>query len=353
MVMTYANVQDRVEQWLQDTGSATYDTTELGMWIEEGLKEFSSIKPHVFEVTFKIESRYGTETAGTANTLTDGNKGQFVSTDPTNEKVVHNITDNTWAVVEGYSDANTLTISKDIMDSGEQYEIYNKRCRNKKQIYIGDMPPYLEVLSVEYPLGTRREFKVLGDKIEIDVVAVNDSNSTLSPPLDVDVLVRFAVPHVLSQLTDWAGELTADESENDTTIAIDGMGTTETIEVGEEFHLENHRTRYKVTAQVTMATGAGNVSFYPPLEAAASDNDDITFVKSTLKPQYENILIEMICGIALQSESMNQINAVPVGGTNLYERLTEKGERMLGRARAKLMTEVDVDETATYIYSKS
>ena len=38
---SYAEIRDLCEQMLQDTGNATYDTTELDLWIEEGLKELT------------------------------------------------------------------------------------------------------------------------------------------------------------------------------------------------------------------------------------------------------------------------------------------------------------------------
>ena len=287
MSRTFAQITSLIQQMLQDVTNAVFDPAELGYWIEEGLKELSPYVPHIISVVFQIESRTGSDTAGTSSSLTDTTKTQFLSTDATAEKVVYNKIDKTWAVVETQSSTSVLTLNADIMGNGEGYAIFNKRCWNNKQIYIGDMAPYLWVESVEYPIGVRRNFEVMDEVLEVDVNVVEDSDSTRTNLANVDVLVRFAVTHVVSQLTDWVGELTADESKGDTTIAIDGFGSTETIKIGEEFHLENHRTLYKVTTELTLSSGAGNLSFYPPLEAAASDNDDITFRKSTLKAQHE------------------------------------------------------------------
>ncbi len=304
MALSYANILDRIEQTLQDTGNNIYDTTELGMWIEDELKRISRFVPLFVDVIFQIESRSGTDVTGTASKLTDTSKAQFLAADATNEKVVHNTTDDKWAVVTARDSASVLSLSRDIMGSGDSYEIYNKRCRNKRQIYIGDMPSeYLNrVVSVEYPLGTERNFTVLGEVIELDIEdgAIQDSNSTLANLGRVDVLVRFAVPQILSQLTDLAGEvdLVAGYAEGLSTIHIDGMGAAEVIEIGEQFTLENQRSTYIITVSTTLASNEGDITFYPPLEAALVDNEDITFRKSTLTPNLEDILTQRVAARA-------------------------------------------------------
>ncbi len=98
MSLSYANVVTRVLQLIQDTASATYDTTEVGYWMEDELKRVSHYVPLFVDVIFQIESRYGTDVTGTASKLTDSVKAQFLAADATKEKVVHNITDDKWAV---------------------------------------------------------------------------------------------------------------------------------------------------------------------------------------------------------------------------------------------------------------
>jgi len=332
MALSYANLTSRVLQFLQDTGAAIYDSTEVGYWIEDEIKRISRFSPVLLDVIFQVESRTGSDTAGTASTLTDTTKSQFLSTDPTNEKVVHNTTDDTWAVVTAYTSTSVLSISKNIMASGESYEIYNKRCTNKRQIYIGDMPSYLWVDSVEYPIGTERNFTQISQNIiELDVEdsTIKDSNSTLTTLNPVDVLVRFAMSQILSQLTDWSGLLSADAAAGDTSVAIDGMAGSEVIKVGEMFNLSPvgaiytaHRASYIVTTALTLdGTGAGTIaSFYPPLEAAALDNCVIAFIKSTLQPSEEDLLERMVVSRAVQSDSIRHINTVPVGGMNTMAR---------------------------------
>lgn len=337
MARTYAQIEAFILQMLQDTAGGIYTTTETDYWIEDGLKEFSQYDPHIVDVIFKIESRTGTDTAGTALKLTDTTKSQFIATtDATNEKVVHNTTDNTWAVVE-VSATTILTLNATIMASGENYNIYNKRCRNSKQIFIGDMPVYLWVDSVEYPIGTRRNFKVYDDVLEIDVDTVADSDLTADPLPDIDVLVRFAVPHVLSQLTDWVGAVNASEEAGDTEIAIDGMGSTEIIELGEEFYLADHRTLYFVREEVeTSGNAVATLKIFPALEAGTADTEIIAFRASSLKPQHEELFCHLVVARAVLSDNIRHINAIPKGGTDVWRRYQEWGERKLAEVLHKL-----------------
>jgi len=320
MPIDYATMQTRVLTYLVAT-TANYSAATLGYWFENELKRLSYADPHIVDITFQIESRSGVASTTLANNLVDSVKGQFIATDDDNEKVVHNIMDDTWTVVKTYTDANTLALTNDIFTVTEEYEIYNKRCKNKRQIYIGDMPPYLWVDSVEYPIGTERNFTVKDNVLELDVEddVIQDSDSTLSTLSEVDVLVRFAFPHVLSQLTDWVGELAASASVAATTLSIDGVQAAGTIEVGEQFTLENMRNTYVITTDSTIAASTAAISFYPPLESAPADNDDITFLKTSLQPQHEDLFMRMVVSRAVSSTSLANINAANVGGVNTWQ----------------------------------
>jgi len=307
MALSYANILDRVEQLLQDPTNAIFSTTELGYWMEDGLKDFSRFLPVIVEAIYHIETRTGTDTAGTATALTDTSKSQFVATDETTQKVIHNTKDSTWAVVKNYTSSSVLVLSRDIMGSGDSYEMYNKQCANQKQIYLGDYPAHLWIDSVEYPIGSPRNFTQPSwnvVELEIDDSVLQDSDSTIDPPNDTRVLIRFAMPQVVSQLTAWEGEASGAAAEAASTIDIDGMGTTETIEVGEMFNMEDHLTTYIITTEVTMAEGAGSIVFYPPLESAVLNNDDITFIKTTLKPNEEALFCRLVAAKAAMSKSV-------------------------------------------------
>jgi len=355
MARTYAQIQDLVEQMLQDTGATTYDTTETGYWIEESLKEFSTYIPHIVGVVFQLESRTGVDSTavGTTSTLTDTVKDQFLTTDPTNEKVIHNTTDNTWAVVLTRTDEDVLTLSADIMRKGEKYEIYHRRCRNNKQIYLGnwgdyqwDAVDYLWIDSVEYPIGVKRNWTVYDDVLEIDVDYVADSNLNVTTLPNIDVLVRFAKPHRLLQMTDTHGALFKDEVAGAVGFPFKGFTDGETIEVGDEFHISNHRTLYTCTQAINLSSqsGAGSVChFFPPLEAAASKDDYINFRVSTLKPQHEEIFCHLVAARAVLSDYIRHINTIPKGGDRVignyrqwgFDKLAEVLDKLRGLSQPK------------------
>lgn len=299
MASSYVEIQDVIEQILQDTGATIYGTTETGVGIQEGLKELARYDPHIVDVIFKMESRKGTDTAGTSGSLTDTTKSQFLSTDATLEKVVHNTTGHTWAVIKTDSSTSVQVLTVDIMASGENYEIYNKRCRNSKQVYIGDVSDYLWVESVEYPIGTKRNFTVNDYILEVEVDSVKDSDSTLSTLNDVDLLVRFAKSHKLCTLTDVDGLIKTAGAAAATSLLVDNFTNAETIEIGDEFHIEDHRSLYTVTTGILLANqteGSAGVTFYftPSLEAAAEANKAVTFRKSSIQIHHEEIFCNLV-----------------------------------------------------------
>lgn len=323
-MLSYAEILDNIEQFLQDTANAQYDTTELGIAIKNELKRISRKDPYIVDVIYQVESRTGTDVTGTASSLTDLVKLQFLATDATNEKVVQNTDDHTSAVVIGYTSTSVLTLSADIMDADENYEMYNKRCKNKRQIYLGDIPPYLWIESVEYPIGTERNFfKISRDIIELDVddSTIEDSDSTLDTLNNVDVLVKFALTQVLCQLTDLAGAVHTAGVVDATTMQVKSFTDAEIVEVGEMFTIADHRTTYIVTTELTLANQAStgsSLAFYPGLEAAVSADDVITFISSTLQPNHEDLLERMVSSRAVQSDMIRYARSgAPIMGNYL------------------------------------
>ena len=325
MALSYSDVRDAIESDLRDGSNTYHATEEIDYKIVQGLRELAKYDKHLVRVTYQIESRYGTATSGTTTaTLEDATKDQFEAADDDNEKVIHNTTDNTWAVVLTYTDAENFVLSADIMASGENYEIYNKGCWNSKQINIEDVADYLWVERVEYPIGTERSFEIHGDILEIGMDVEPDDSDPANTDRVIDVYVWFAKPHKLCQLTTGTGELTANQSKGDVRIAVDGLlPATGVVEIGDEFHLENHRTLYTIIRAVTLIGGAEDIDFYPPLEANATENDDITFTKSTLKPQLESLLIEYVVAKSLMDEANIHLPNISTGGTGTYKRYLE------------------------------
>ena len=339
MPRDYAAFTTLIMAKLQSTGTIDYTVTEVDYQIEESLKEFSAYRPHLVPLIFKLESRTGTDVTGAASSLTDTVKGQFLTADATDEKVVHNTTDNTWAVVLTQASTSVVTISADIMDANEGYAIYNKRCWNKKQVYIGDIYESPEIDSVEYPLGTRRNWKLYGDVLELDVEngVIPDSDSTLTVPNDIDVLVRFKRPHVISQLTDWVGKMAATAAAAATSISATSLQSAGTIEEGEELYIENLRRLYVVIASATIASSSVAISIYPPLEATiASTAWTFTFRKSSLDPQDEEVFAELVAGQLMRSKATKFPNIISIGGPEVYRNFYQLGSDMVEAARARL-----------------
>lgn len=65
---------------------------------------------------------------------------------------------------------------------------------------------------------------------------------------------------------------------NVATAAIDGGSLVETLQIGDTFSIAGDPTVYILTADTTLASGAGSITFYPALRKAAADNAVITFV---------------------------------------------------------------------------
>ena len=337
MPRDYAAMSTLIATKVQSSGTADFSVAEVDYQIEESLKEITSLQPHILPVTFKLESRSGTDVTGTASKLTDSVKAQFLAADAADEKVVHNTTDNTWAVVLTQDSTSILALSANIMAANEKYEIYNKQCWNKKQIYIGDMPEFTDIHSVEYPIGTRRNWKLYDKVLEVEVDSVPDSDSTLDTLADVTVLVRFIKPHLLSQLTDWAGTFAATAAAAATSISATALQSAGTIEAGEELTIENHRTTYVVVSSATIASNTAAVSIYPPLESAvASTAWVLTFRKSTLLPEQEDIMASLAAGRLLEMKAPKFLNLPNIGGGNVTGKFQNSGERMVNEALKKL-----------------
>lgn len=348
----YAAFTTLITTKLQSSGTVDYTVAEVDYGIEEGLKEYSHYKPHVHPVTFKIESRYGTASTTSANNLIDTTKGQFLTADAADEKVVHNTTDNTYAVVLSVASTAEIGLSRDIFIANENYRIYNKRCLNNKQVYIGDMVDWEKIDSVEYPIGEKRNWRIIGNEIleiEVDTVADSNAGSTITQLPDVDVLVRFNRPHILSQLTDWVGKFSATAAAGATTLSGSSLQAAGTIEVGEEFYVENHKTLYVVTAAATIASNTAAISFYPGLEAAvAATTWTFTFTKSSLRPNDEDVFADLIAARLAINKAPKYFNKIAIGGGVVWQNLQSWGERRLAQTLAKLQSETPPKVKKTY-----
>ena len=344
MAIDFASMTTLVNERLQSSGTIDYPTAEVKNAIQYGLAEFSKYRPHQVGILFKLEGRKGTATSTSTDNLVDTIEGSFLAADATNEKVIHNTTDYTWAVVLSQSSTSQIGLSSDIMAINEDYEIYNKRCTNAKQLYIGDVPNNSQVLSAEYPIGTKRNFKRDGDILEIDIAAVPNTNSNtakISNVANSDVKVTFGVPHALPNLTDWTATLTATAAVGATSLAATALQSAGTIDTGTEFNVENHRTTYVINNSVTIASSAATLTFYPPLEANVSSTAwVVTFRKTSLDPHYEDLVADLAAGRARVVRAGEFLNSVNIGGGNTYQNFYSIGTAKLNDALTRLKKSV-------------
>lgn len=334
MPRTHAQIIDLIEEKLQDSSNATWSAAELTDYVRDGLRQISEAFPYFRRETYKLETRTGTATSTSANNLVDATESQFLSTDT--DKVIYNTTDKTWAIVTTYTSATTLVLSRDIMASGEQYEIYNKGCWNNRQINISDMrDAYLWIDRVEFEVGdyppNYRNFDIKDDILEIDIdFTPDDSKDT---DADIDVYVYFAEPHRLNRMTDLAGAVNnaGGYTVGATSMALNGLTDADVIVENALFTVATVRGTYRITADVTVASSAATVSFYPGLYDAVVNTDAVTFVGSTLTPRLERMLVDLVYAQAVLNKNITYVNLVNVGGTNAWANFQAKAERDLSR----------------------
>lgn len=75
---------------------------------------------------------------------------------------------------------------------------------------------------------------------------------------------------------DVAGAAAAAGAIGATSLAVDAFTGSETVVAGDSFVFANHTQRYVATATTTMSTGAGTLTFSPPLVSAVPDNTVVT-----------------------------------------------------------------------------
>ena len=338
MAKTFAVLVDEIQSDLGDD-TTTYPDAKVTIQLEKAIKRLSDDLPYVRKVSYYIESRTGTATTDTSDALVDTTEEQFLTTDAL--KVVHNTTNNTWALVTdaqyGVS-GDKLILSKDIMvDGDEDYEIYNKGCTSKYQVNIEDTTDYVGgnhgVIAVEYPVGQRRNFTVDGDILTIAADSVADSKVE-EPAADTEVLIWFETRHRVLQFTDLAGTVDGTVAAGATTFTIAAVGSGTDV-IKEDtlffFYLSTVRGTYKIKSDLTLSGGGGVIIFYPGLESAPADGAVVSFIGSTLDKGQERLIVELAASYSALS---SQANAISKGGAVVYNRYLEKREKDLEEIRS-------------------
>ena len=328
MGRTFAQLIDQIQSDLGDD-TTTYTDAKVTIQLEKAIKAVSGYMPYVMMHSFDLESRTGSATTDTVDTLVDSSAQFIVATDI--GKVIYNTDDKTWAVViaDGSNSTTQLKLSKDIMEDGDEaYKMFNKGCWNNKQINIEDVTDYLGedhgVIAVEYKTqqSTRnyRNFEVEGDILTLDI-DFNPPDSADSDA-DVEVLVWFETRQRVSQLADLAGTVNGTPAAGATTFTIAAVGSgTDVITEDTLFTVAGVRGTYKIKYDLTLSGGGGAIIFWPGLESAPSNGAIVAFVGSTLSKELERLVVEL--GAAYSALSI-QANAISKGGQGVYRRYETK-----------------------------
>lgn len=352
--LSFANMRDLIEQKLQDTGNSDWETAELDLYIEEGLREISNYHPHIYKAEFNLESRRGVATSDTASALIDATNAQFLSTDV--GKWVFNSDDRTWAVVTAYVSTSQLTLSKDAFPDGdENYYMFNELCTSNREFSI-DSPQnpdgalgrrtfdWLHIEKIEYPiLNNPPSYLKPGDwdLQENNVVRlkqIGEPPDTSESDAPDEVWVYFALKHKLSQLTTVLGKVNnvAGYAAASIAINVDDIQSSGTLYKGQEFTIDGIRGIYIADYTRTISGSAlAPLTFWPPLMDAATDNDNVRFVASTLTHRLEGIFADLVAGKAAMNKASKFFNALAVG-EDPYTKLYQWGKLKYEDAKSEL-----------------
>ncbi len=334
---TYATMIDLISQKLQDTSNATWEDTELTLYIAEGLREIAQYHPHILRFEFNLESRRGTANGDTTGALVDTTLDQFLATDV--GKWVYNSEDRTWAEVTDYVDETQLTLSTDIFpDGNEPYQMFNKGCTDRREINIrapqnpdgalgSRVMDYLWINKIEYPIlqnppsyletgeWEEQEGQIIRLKVE------GEPDNTKNTSARDEVWVYFACRHKLSQLTTLLGKVnnSSGYAAGLQAINVDDIQSSGTLYKGQEFTIDGVRGIYVADYQRTISGSAiAPLTFWPPLADATTDNDNVRFVSNTLSFQLEGLFADLVAGKALMNKSPKYLNQINKGGARVY-----------------------------------
>ena len=350
---TFSTMNDLISQKLQDTSNATFTDAELLLYMTEGLREIAQYHPHILRFEFNLESRRGAATSTTSDALVDATNTQFLAGDV--GKWIYNQTDRTWAEVTAFVSTSQLTLSKDIMVSGEGYEMFNKGCSDRREFNIragqnadsnigSRVMDYLWIDKIEYPiLQNPPSYLESGewDEKEGEIIYLKvdeEPDNTKNASARDEVWVYFACRHKLSQLGTYVGkvDLIAGYAAGSISIVVDDLTESESIVKGQEFTIDGVRGIYVADHPSTVTGGELTVRFWPPLLDAATNDDTVRFISNTMDFKLEGLFADLVTGKALMHKSPKYINQINKGGVRTYSQSYEVGKAMYDGAIEEL-----------------
>jgi hypothetical protein len=304
-----------------------------------GLALVTDYVPHIVLVRRKLESRQGSATSDTAGALVDATNNQFLSSDV--GKAVYNASTYRWGIVIAYVSASQLTLDHDLFPDGDEaYYIYNEGCHNNKQVNISGFPGYREIKRAEYPVGEERGIdRDINGIVQIAYDGdVPDSSTVDDASENVIVHLYLKRNHFISQMTDFAAAINNVDgyAAGSTSMVLDALESSITIKRGQPFTIAGVPGEYTITDDVAVSGSAATISFFPGLEVAATDDDVVTFTKSTLTPELEPIFDDWCAAKMMSNKSavlgvkqfINAANTVRAARNFANEEM-ERAERKL------------------------
>jgi len=122
----------------------------------------------------------------------------------------------------------------------------------------------------------------LGSRFGVEVFASQNA--------DVDVAAIASTGTASDGSGDETGAVAvSDFAANVSTISVDAFGAVETYLTGDTFTIAGDVTVYTLTADTTMVSTAGTLTFYPPLRRNAAENAVVTFANLTAIEEAANL----------------------------------------------------------------
>lgn len=109
----------------------------------------------------------------------------------------------------------------------------------------------------------------LGQRFGVEVFASQNA--------DTDVAALTSTATASAATGDAVGAVNGATAVNVGTMAVNGFTLAETFEIGDTFTIAGDVTVYTLTANTTLAAGAGNITFYPALRRNAANAAVVTF----------------------------------------------------------------------------